>query len=122
VPLEIVSRDGDLIVARVHGLVEFAEWAKVQREFLDVVERSGPVRILLIFKGFEGWARSEKWGDPSLLTFDQDEHIRAVAIVVEPHWKDEVAAFSLVEFRNLACDFFTDEASARGWLEEVARS
>lgn len=72
-----------------------------------------------MFDGFEGWEPSEKWGDPSLLVFDHDKDVQAIALVVEPRWKDEVATFLLFEFRSIPFGFFTDEASARVWLEEV---
>ena len=111
------------VADRVHwitlsGLLTWAEFQAFQsRVEAGNVFASGKVRVLIQLEHFIGWEPSEQWGDVSFF-FRHDHDIERIAVVGDPHWRDQMQMFLFADYRQAEARFFpeTDLESARAWL------
>jgi len=107
-----------LLVVRIDGVLRRAELDECQRSAAKIVAEKGTVAALVLLDGFEGWERSEDWGDVSFLV-EQDSNIEKIAIVGPERWRDEVLMFAGAGLRHSPVRFFEDSGSARAWLGQA---
>ena len=83
----------------------------------EIIKKIGHLKILVVTEGFDGWEKSQGWGDWSFADRN-DSFIEKIAIVGDEKWRDLVFAFSGKGFRPFAIEYFDSgqEASARQWL------
>ena len=81
------------------------------------IGRIGPVRLLFVLDGFEGWEPHADWND---LTFyvKHGDGIERIAIVGHERWRSEALMFAAADLRRAPVEFFPEEgaANARAWL------
>lgn len=115
--IEIVDASEGLITVKVTGKLKKSELDRAQASALEIIERHGKVRILVIAQDFLGWDREGDWGDVSFQV-KHDEHIEKIAVVGEKRWEDLAVAFVGKGLRPVAIEYFplTDLAKARAWV------
>jgi stage II sporulation SpoAA-like protein len=106
-----------LLLVRIQGILRRAELDESQRVAAKIISEAGTVRALILLDGFQGWERTEKWGDVSFLVA-HDSHIEKIAIVGDERWRDEVLMFAGAGVRQSPIRYFNDAAGARAWLAE----
>lgn len=108
--------EGGLIVFYFSGIMSKKEFDLCISEALPSMEKS-QARLLGIFTNFEGWDNDSDWDDVS---FQErvDPHIKKIAIVCEPKWRDLTAMFTLKGMRDFPIEHFNPENEdfARAWL------
>lgn len=107
-----------LLVVRVGGILRRAELDACQRAASKAIREVGRVTVLVLLSGFEGWERSEEWGDVSFLV-EHDGDIEKIAIAGEERWRDEVLVFAAAGLRQCPVRYFADADSARAWVGEA---
>jgi hypothetical protein len=109
--------EGDILTIKVTGRLERAELAEAQRLATEAIHEHGPVRILILTEGFQGWAKGGDWGDLSFQIVN-DPFIRKMAIVGAKDWKDLALMFTGRGLRSFPIEHFppADAAKARTWL------
>jgi hypothetical protein len=114
-----LQMDGErLLVLRIDGILRRADLDAFQRAAANLLRQVGKkVEALIILNAFEGWERSDQWGDVSFLV-EHDADIEKIAIVGEERWRDEALMFTAAGLREGPVRYFTDVDSARAWLAE----
>ena len=113
-----VHHDRDNIYRlEVRGTLHKLELDQCQSVLVHEMGRVGPVRLLFVLDGFEGWAPHAEWND---LTFyvKHGDAIERIAIVGDERWRGESLMFVCADLRKAPVEFFPPEkaADARAWL------
>jgi len=101
----------------VQGLLRSSEFEHCQGVLRDEMRRVGPVRLLFVLDGFEGWEPHDDWRDLSFYVSHGDA-IERIAIVGDERWRSESLMFASADLRKAPVEFFSPErlAGARDWL------
>jgi hypothetical protein len=101
----------------VRGTLRKADLERSQESLAAEMARSGPVRLLFVLEGFEGWAPQDNWSDLSFY-MKHGEAIERIAIVGHERWRSETLMFAGVDLRTAPVEFFPEHAiaDARAWL------
>jgi hypothetical protein len=116
-PIEIIDASGKLLQIKIRGMLKKADHERIIRIAKEAIAREGKIRALIIAEGFEGWERSEDWGDVSFM-MEEGQQIERMAIVGDEKWRDDALAFTAKGFRPTAIEFFAASRmnEARIWL------
>jgi len=118
-PVEFTHLSGSLVSGRFKGVLSVDEWLEAQRKVEDRIRRVGALCMLVDVKAFDGWERSERWGDLSFLEA-HDQDVTAIAFVGSLRWQEDMLAFSLAGMRKAPVRYFEREQEALTWLAETA--
>ena len=115
--IEIVEKSGKLLTVKVSGKLKASELRQAQNAAIEVIKSEGKIRVLVFGENFQGWEKSDDWGDVSF-QLKYDEHIERIAIVGTEKWEDLVSAFLGKGLREVPMKFFpqTQYAKARAWV------
>jgi hypothetical protein len=110
--------EGKVLVARLTGKLETADYERFAPKLDELVEQHGKVRILAEMHEFHGWTAGALWEDIKV-AFKHYSDIERIAIVGETKWQKGMATFCK-PFTKAEVRFFgLDEAvEARTWLLE----
>ena len=89
----------------IRGTLRLAEFETCQERLIAEMTRTGPIRLLFVLEGFEGW---EPHGN----------QIERIAIVGPERWRSEAVMFAAADLRKAPVEFFLEGAvtEARAWL------
>ncbi len=101
----------------LRGTLRQTELEVCQQRLLDEMARTGPVRLLFVLDGFEGWDPDARWNDLSFYVRHGDQ-IERIAIVGPERWRSETLMFAGADLRKAPVEFFVEGAisQARAWL------
>lgn len=101
----------------VRGHIRSSEFEACQGELRTEISRVGPLRLLFLLDGFEGWEPGGNWGDLSFYVSHGD-FIERIAIVGDERWRSEALMFASADLRTAPVEFFPPErlTGARDWL------
>ena len=104
----------------IRGTLRKADLERCQAELAVEMARIGPVRLLFVLEGFEGWAPEDNWSDLSFY-MKHGEAIERIAIVGSERWRSETLMFVGADLRKAPVEFFPEQAvsDARAWLDET---
>jgi hypothetical protein len=91
-PVELHYEPQNICVIRFSGVVKQAEFKSNQNALAAEIDTGAQPRVLGILENFNGWEKSEDWGDFDFMLTHGDE-IAKIAIVGEPRWEAEALAF-----------------------------
>jgi hypothetical protein len=113
---EILSTHGELLTARISGMLSQPELAAMQQSAAGVIQQYGHVRMLIIAKDFQGWQKGSDWDDVSFM--ENDPYIRKMAIVGEKEWEELALLFTGQGIRKFPIEYFqpADLDRAKTWL------
>ena len=116
-PITMQHERNNMYRLEVSGILKKADMDRWQDALIVEMQRIGPVRLLFILKGFEGWERKADWSD---LTFylRHGDKIERIAIVGDERWRSETLMFASADLRRAPVEFFQEAAlaEARAWL------
>ena len=86
---------------------------------VKAIKHYGKAKALVVLEGFQGWEKTDAWGDLSFLK-EYDKKIEKIAFAGDPKWRDEIFAFTGKSFRSAEIEFFNtlQESEARTWLSD----
>jgi len=101
----------------VQGLLRSSEFEQCQDVVRAEIDRVGPVRLLFVLDGFEGWEPNDDWRDLSFYV-THGARLERIAIVGDERWRSETLMFASADLRKGPVEFFPPEqiAGARYWL------
>lgn len=101
----------------VRGTLRKSDFDRCQEVLAGEIGRIGPVRLLFVLDGFEGWEPHPDWNDLSFYVKHGDS-IERIAIVGDERWRDQALMFAAADLRKAPVEFFPEEgaADARAWL------
>ena len=116
-PMTVRHERDDVYRVEVNGLLRSSEFEHCQGVLQAEIDRVGPVRLLFVLDGFEGWEPSDDWRDLSFYV-SHGARIARIAIVGDERWRSESLMFASADLRKAPVEFFTPEqlAGARYWL------
>jgi hypothetical protein len=109
-----------ILVFRVTGSLHVHEFEAALQAGEEQIQKSGQIRFLVIYDGFEGWDHDFVDEDlDSKLEGDEDENVDKIAVLGEERWRESTELFLLKGLRKAAVEYFEpgQEALARAWLE-----
>ncbi len=118
-PMTLEQEAGNVFRVEMRGLLRKADLDRCQAQLAAEMSRLGPVRLLFVLDGFEGWEPRDNWSD---LTFyaKYGDSIDRIAIVGDERWRSEALMFAGAELRRGPVEFFdgssSDARDARAWL------
>jgi len=102
----------------ISGLLEKDEFDRCQSLLVDEMRRIGPVKLLFVLSRFEGWERSDAWGDLTFYVVHGDT-IERIAVVGDDKWRGEALMFAAADLRRAPVEFFSSAdalTEAHAWL------
>jgi hypothetical protein len=117
---EVIEGDGNHITLKVFGLLKPSEQVHVQHSLGEYLERTQDARILLTAEGFDGWEKTEEWGNMSIsFPLRVDSHVARMAVISDPKWEEELLMFLGDGHREFPMRRFdvADAEKAKQWLE-----
>jgi hypothetical protein len=116
-PITLQPERDNVYRVEIRGTLRKSDLDHCQSLLAGEITRVGPVKLLVVLEGFEGWEPHPDWND---LTFyvKHGDSIERIAIVGRERWRDEALMFAAADLRRAAVEFFPEEgaASARAWL------
>lgn len=116
-PITISAEPGNVYCLRIGGVLEKGDLDRCQKRLAHDIARVGPVRLLFVLDGFEGWEPHANWSD---LTFyvQHDDDIERIAIVGDDRWRSETLMFVGADLRKAPVNFYNEDAlaDARAWV------
>lgn len=115
--VEIQKEADNTLVASISGRLTGQDLNDIQKASASIVQSAGHVQLLVLLTGFEGFAKSDAWGDVSFLEDVADKQMKT-AFVGDAKWRDDFFMFTGKGLRDMDIEFFeTDqESAAREWL------
>ena len=92
---------GNLFRLEVSGTLQKADLERCQDDLVKHILRAGPVKLLFVLEGFEGWGRGDNWNDLSFYIKHGDS-IKRIAIVGDERWRSEALMFAGAELAERA--------------------
>lgn len=114
---DIFDISDGLICARVSDFLRVSDQEALQAAAAERIGKGRDVRLLVVLENFQGWERSEAWGDVGFLVEHADD-VAKMAIVGEERWKDDVFLFLGKGLRKTEIEFFSPSAvrEAEAWV------
>jgi len=116
---EIVRIDGDVVYARISGVMTLADQASLQSAGRGVIAGGRKARLHVTLEDFKGWEKGVDWGDIDFLMAHGDD-IDRIALIGEERWKDQVFAFVGKGLRATEIECFPPSSAkeAESWVRE----
>jgi hypothetical protein len=117
--VEIVDVSEGLLTIKITGKLKRSELDRAQQSAIEIIQKQGKVRFLVIAEDFQGWDNRGDWDDLSF-QMQYDEYIEKIAIVGEKKWEDLAFAFVGKGLRPVTIEYFIppDLGRARAWVTE----
>jgi SpoIIAA-like len=116
-PITMHDEPGNIYCLEIRGMLRKADLERCQERLANDIKRIGPVKLLFVLDGFEGWEPGANWND---LTFyvKHNDSIERIAIVGDERWRSETLMFAGADLRKASVEFFPGKAvhDARAWL------
>ena len=84
---------------QISGTLRRADLDRCQNALAAEMNRIGPVRLLFVLEGFEGWEPKDDWSDLSFYVTHGDR-IERIAFVGDERWRAEMLMFSAADLRK----------------------
>jgi hypothetical protein len=116
-PFVIIDGSGPVLSVKISGELERSEVSQIQAAALQSIGRWEKIDALFVLDDFQGWKRSEEWGDVTFMV-EHGKQIHKIAVVGEEKWRDMIYAFLAKGFRDAEIEYFlpADLSKARSWL------
>jgi SpoIIAA-like len=116
-PITLQHERDNVYRLEVRGILRKSDLDRCQDVLAGEIGRIGPVKLLFLLEGFEGWEPHADWND---LTFyvKYGDSIERIAIVGPERWRSPALMFAAADLRRAPVEFFSEEgaADARAWL------
>lgn len=118
-PIDLHHERDNIFRIELRGKLRQHEFEHCQEQVLYEVSRLGPVRLLFVLDGFEGWDGQDNWHDLSFFVRHGDA-IERIAIVGEERWRDLALMFAAADLRRAPVEYFgaQDRVAADSWLSQ----
>lgn len=116
-PIELHHERDNVFRVELRAKLRRSEFDHCQDLVLHEASRLGPVRLLFVLDGFDGWDSQDNWRDLSFFVRHGDA-IERIAIVGDERWRDLALMFAAADLRKAPVEYFNekDVAAARSWL------
>ena len=115
--MQIVTQSGSLVVISAHGTVSAEDYRTLAPRLESIIERQGPVRLLMEMHDFHGWDLLGLWNE-ILFEVDHACDVERVAVIGDHAWEAFAAKLSGL-LTGTSVRYFDrhDADSARGWIQ-----
>ena len=115
---QIVNDAGKFLTFRITGKLAQSELAAAQKNAVEILQKQGRKRVLVLAESFEGWGEGD-WGDLSGQIM-LEPYLDRLAIVGEKKWESLTLLFTGKGIRRVPVEYFCtgDRDKAEAWLAE----
>lgn len=115
---EIIQIVDNFISIRFMGMLKQEDMKVVQDKALELIEEGKKVRLLAILDNFQGWDKTEDWGDVEFL-MEHGNNIIKMAFVGDENCKDDIYLFVGKGLRTTEIEFFPHASleQAKTWVQ-----
>lgn len=108
----------DVVRARISGVMTLADQRMLEAFAKNLIDARREIRLIVTLNSFEGWEKSEAWGDDVHFQLQYGNGISKIAIVGDAQWKDSAFLFVGKGFRSTEVEYFTSDAhdAAEAWV------
>ena len=92
-PMTLHDEGGNVFRVEVRGRLRKADLDRGQNALAAEINRLGPVKLLFVLEGFDGWEPADNWSDLSFYVKHGDT-IQRIAIVGDERWRSEALMFA----------------------------
>jgi hypothetical protein len=110
-PISLTRTGNGVFELGIRGTLAKADLDGVQAALIDEMQR-GPVRLLFLLDGFDGWEPGDSWQDMTFYV-KYGGLIERIAIVGDEKWRDEALMFAAADLRRAPVEFFPNAPAAR---------
>ena len=117
---EVVETVGNLVKIRVSGTMSPSDQTQLQKSLAKYLEQHDQVRVLILADQFDGWEKTDAWGNLSIsFPIRFDSQIKAMAVVAEEKWDEQIPMFLGAGYRGFPIRRFHPEEleQAKQWIE-----
>jgi SpoIIAA-like len=116
-PVTLQHERDNLFRVELRGTLGKTDLDRCQERLITEMERTGPVRLLFLLDGFDGWEADANWHDLSFYA-EHGDRIERIAIVGPEEWRSQTLMFAGADLRRAPVEFFAGDAltEARTWL------
>jgi hypothetical protein len=116
-PIELHHERDNIFRIELRAQLRQSEFEQCQDQVLLEAGRVGPVRLLFVLDGFQGWDSRDNWRNMRFLVRHGDA-IERIAIVGDERWRDLALMFAAADLRTAPVEFFAEQdlVKARSWL------
>jgi hypothetical protein len=116
-PIRLEYEHGNIYRVELQGMLQQADFERCQERLAGEMQRTGPVKLLFVLEGFDGWDPRGRWNDLSFYVTHGDR-IERIAIVGPERWRSHSMMFAGADLRRAPVEFFHENAlaDARTWL------
>ena len=117
--LTLTHEGDDVYRVDLTGVLRKADFDRSSAAIAREIDRGGPVKVLVVLDGFEGWDSRDNWSDLSFYATYGDR-IARLAIVGDERWRTEMLMFAVADLRTAPVEYFAGPAiaQARAWLAQ----
>lgn len=110
--------DAGLVLARITQRLTLQDQNVLEALAKTAIDAGHDTRVLVVLEAFEGWAKSDGWGDDIDYMVAYADRIRRMAIVGDARWEIEALAFVGQGFRATDVRYFAPDAleEANAWI------
>lgn len=101
----------------ITGRLSKSEFDAVQHQLAGEIQAAGPVRLMVVLDGFEGWEPGAGWSDLNFYIRYGDA-VERIAIVGDEAWRSQALMFAAADLRRGPVLFFPPggDRDASLWL------
>jgi hypothetical protein len=116
------SDEAGLVLARITRQMTLEDQHALETIARSAIDDGEDARLLVTLEAFEGWAKSDGWGEDVDFMVAYGDRIRRIAIVGDARWQDEALAFAGQGFRAGDVRYFVPDAldEANAWIRDRA--
>jgi len=120
-PIAMHHEGANVFRLQMSGTLRKADLDRCQDALIGEMDRLGPLRLLFVLQGFEGWEPKDDWSDLSFYV-NHGDRIERIALVGDERWRAETLMFAVADLRKAPVEFFPAHAveDARAWIAAPA--
>jgi len=116
---EIPINESQVFAFKVTGKLEADDYKYFRPKLEKLLEKEGPLSLLIKLEDFEGWTAQAAWEDMKIGFKHRNDFLR-IAIVGNSIWEKLMAGFGDL-FTDIEVQYFDDESNALEWLHQVKK-
>ena len=113
---QVTAFSDHFIQVRISGKMQVSDQRALQHLVETMPDDGEKIRVLATLEDFQGWEKSEAWGDDLEFLFEHGDRVGRMALVGEDRWKDDALLFAGKGFRETAIEYFPSRKEAEDWV------
>jgi len=102
---EIIKVVDSVVYVRIWDVMRIADMKTLEKVATELIGKGKKIRLLARIENFQGWEKSEEWGDVGFIMSHGNDIVK-MAIVGDERWKEDAFIFVGKGMRKTEIEFF----------------